>query len=234
MRSWFIFASLVVHAVAFGGILYFGRQPRERHLQHVAVVTQKRAKKEKPPEEKPPPPPTPKAPPTPPRAAPPAPQPVPAESPKAPSHHFATGLTLGNGPSPGGIAVGTPTSGPAEHGSGPPRSGPEHRENRPPPPKTDEADRCDQPDTKPRPVGTSQVEYSDKARADGVEGRIQVIIKVSDDGSVVSVDVVSGIEASLDAYVLSVIKTWKFTPATHCGRAVTGTLSWAQRFELGD
>ena len=233
MRTWFIFASLAVHAAAFGSILYFGRQPRAHHLQQVAVIKQKKAPpKEKAAEEKPPPPKPPPPPPPPPRAATPPPPP-PSEAPKPASRHFATGLTLGNGPSTGGIAVG-PASGPVEHDSRTPPPPPEHRDNRPPPPKTDAVDACDEPDTKPRPVGTNRVEYSDTARANGLEGRIQVVIQINDDGSVASVEVVSSIEPGLDAYVLSIIRTWKFTPATHCGRAVPGTLTWAQRFELGD
>jgi protein TonB len=231
MRTWFLVASMAVHAAAFGTLLFFGRQPREHHFQQVAVVKEKKKpKEEKPPEEKPAPPP----PPRPALAAPPPPASAPVvAAPKASAPHFATGLTLGNGPSSGvGIAIGGATNGPVEHVER--EVAPEHRENRPPPPKQDAPDLCDQPDTKPRPVGTNQVEYSDKARADGVEGRIQVVIHVNDDGSVASVEVVSGIEGSLDAYVLSIIRSWKFTPATHCGRPVAGTLTWAQRFELGD
>jgi protein TonB len=166
-------------------------------------------------------------------APPPPPASAEAPPPRAASGHFSTGLTLGNGPGGGGVSLGglAPAPAAAEHG-GPPSTEP--RENRPPPPKGPSNQACDEPDTKPRPAGTSQVEYSDRARADGVEGRIQVVIQVNADGSVASVQVVNGIEPSLDAYVLSILRTWRFTPATHCGQAVAGTLTWAQRFELGD
>jgi protein TonB len=121
---------------------------------------------------------------------------------------------------------------PQDRSAGPAATEP--RENRPPGPRPDAAEACDEPDTKPRPAGTTQVDYSDQARANGVEGRIQVIIHVNADGSVGTLELVSSVEPALDAYVLATLRTWRFRPATHCGRGVPGTLTWAQRFELGD
>jgi periplasmic protein TonB len=232
MRSAFFLASVVLHGALFGGILYFGRQPRSRQPQQIAVVRQKARPQPARPTEEPPPP----APPLPRLAAPPPRPAAPerAQPPKGVGPRFSTGLTLGNGSGGGGVSLGAlaPALGGPSHAGPPPL---EPRADRPPPPRAQAPEVvCDDPDTKPRPAGTNQVEYSDRARAEGLEGRIQVLIHVASDGAVSSLEVVSGIEPGLDAYVLSMLRTWRFLPATHCGRAVAGTLSWAQRFELGD
>jgi len=235
MRSWTIGLSVVVHLVVFGLIQWQGRTPPMHHGTQVTVVSKpKKPAEPKPQDEapKPPPPPPPRAPKVAQPAAP-APAPTPAPSTPAPSARpVATGLTMSNGPaSPGGVAVGA-----VGNGSGP--VGNAHTGDAParltPPQKKPEADPCDAPDTKPRPLGSVQVEYPDKARADGVEGRIQVRLHVADDGSVTDVEVVESIEPSLDATVIAVLRTWKFQPATHCGKPSAGVLAWAQRFELGD
>jgi protein TonB len=231
MRSAFFLASIALHGALFGSIIFFGRQPRVRQPQKIAVVRQKvKPQEAKPAEEPPPPPPPPpKIAPPPPKAA--AAQQAPPPQPSGP--RFSTGLTLGNGAGAGGVSLGTlsPAVGGPERTAPPPT---DSRDKGPPPPRTQANQACDEPDTKPRPAGTTQVEYSDRARADGIEGRIQVRINVNPDGSVAGVEVVNSIEPGLDAYVLSTLRTWRFIPATHCGLAVAGTLTWAQRFELGD
>jgi protein TonB len=145
----------------------------------------------------------------------------------------ATGLTLSNGPSGSGVAVAAGNASSAPSGA-PHGEQPGQRLAPPAPPQKKEDDPCEAPDTKPKPLGSLQVEYPDKARADGVEGRIQVKIVVGADGAVRDVQVVQSIEPSLDATVLAVLRTWKFAPATHCGKPAEGSLAWAQRFELGD
>jgi protein TonB len=232
MRGLFTFASVALHAGVFGWLAYEGKNPPARKATVVAVVSKPKPKQEEPKPDEP----KPKPPPPPPvvrkAAAPspaPAPVPAPAPAPKA-APRFATNLTMGNGPA---LAVTGALGGNALPGR------PVEAESRAKPPAPQQPavqalDPCDAPDTKPKPLGTVTVEYPDKARADGVEGRISVRIRVGDDGSVESVEVVEGIEASLDAVVISALKTWKFAPATHCGKPVAGVLAWAQRFELGD
>jgi protein TonB len=231
MRGLFTFASVAIHAGLFGWLAFEGKTPPARKATVVAVVQNKpkpKAEEPKPEEPKPKPPPPP---PVVRQAVAPAPAPAatPAPAPKA-APRFATNLTMGNGPA---LAV----TGALGGNAGPGR--PVEAESRAKPPAPAQPavqapDPCDAPDTKPKPLGTVTVEYPDKARAEGVEGRISVRIRVGDDGSVESLEVIEGIEASLDAVVVSVIKAWKFAPATHCGKPVAGVLAWAQRFELGD
>ncbi len=233
MRSWTFALSVVVHGAIFAVVMWRGKTPPVHRGTEVAVVTKKpKPPQPKPDEEKPKPKPPPPPKPREVVAAPVvAPAPVPP-APAAPGPRVASGLTLSNGPSSGGgIAVAGMTNTPGPSG-GPPN--PDDRSNRLPPPPKKDVDACDAPDTKPKPMGSVQVEYPDKARADGIEGRIQVRIHVGDDGAVTDVEVVESIDPSLDATVLAILRTWRFQPATHCGRASAGVLAWAQRFELGD
>jgi protein TonB len=239
MRTWTIAISLLVHVAIFGVVMWSGRTPPVHKGTEVTVLSKPKPKPAdpKPDEDKPkPPPPPPRVAPkvaAPAPTAPPPPAAVPAPAPTS-APRVASGLTLSNGPAtggPGGVAIGGLSNGTLA-ANGPPPPGDDRPPRQPPPPR--EEDACDQADTKPRPVGTVQVDYPDKARADGLEGRIQVRIHVGNDGSVIGVDVVEGIDPSLDAVVLAVLRTWKFQPATHCGRPTPGVLAWAQRFELGD
>jgi protein TonB len=230
MRWLFTLASIAVHAGAIGWLAWVGRTAPPHKPTFVAVVKNKpkpkeAEKKEEEPKPKPKPPPVVKQAEPPPIVLP-APAPPPAPASAAP--RFASNVTLGNGPA---VAA----TGALGGSAGPPRPPEAERKAKPaPPPAGKVEDPCDAPDTKPRPLGAVTVEYPDKARADGVEGRIAVRIHVADDGSVESLEVLESVEASLDAVVLSVLKTWKFAPATHCGKPVAGVLAWAQRFELGD
>ncbi len=238
MRTWTVLLSVVVHGAMFGLVAWRGRVPAVHRGTEVSVVSKpKKAPepKDEPKKVEPPPPPPPRVMPkvVAPSPAPAAPAPAPAPAPSGP--RVATGLTLSNGPSTGGgpaLAV----AGPSGNGSNaaPGSAQPGQRLAPPPPVPKKEDDPCEAPDTKPRPLGSLQVEYPDKARADGVEGRIQVKIIVGEDGAVRDVQVVQSIEPSLDATVLAVLRTWKFAPATHCGRPAEGSIAWAQRFELGD
>jgi protein TonB len=234
-RSWTLLVSLAVHAGLFAAVMWAGRTPPVHKATQVAVVQRKPKPKpeEKHEDEKPKPPPPqpvvqPKAIAAP---APVAPAPV-APVAAAPVAHVASGLTMSNGPGGGGgLAVGGlgKAATPAAAQAAPQPD----KQTRAPAPVPKE-DACDAPDTKPKPLGSTQVDYPDKARAEGVEGRIQVRLKIGEDGAVIDVELVQGIEASLDAVVLSVLRTWKFQPATHCGKPAPGVLAWAQRFELGD
>jgi protein TonB len=233
MRGLFTLVSIAIHAGVFGWLTYLGRYTPTRRPTMVAVVNKPKPRPEEPKPDEPKP--KPKPPPPPPvvkQAAAPAvaPPPAPAPSPApAAAPRFASNVTLGNGPASaatGALGGNAMAARPGEVE----RKGPVP----PPSPAAKVEDPCDAPDTKPRPLGSVQVEYPDQARADGIEGRIAVRIHVGDDGSVDSLDVLESIDPSLDAVVLSILKTWKFAPATHCGKPTAGVLAWAQRFELGD
>jgi periplasmic protein TonB len=97
------------------------------------------------------------------------------------------------------------------------------------------AEACDAPPTKPQPIERpAAIEYSAKARADGVEGRLVLSIKVGADGRVSTVDVQSSVDPALDEAAVEAVKTWRFEPARRCGTPVEASYVLARRFELGD
>jgi len=132
-------------------------------------------------------------------------------------------------PRPGG-ATPAPTVGPER--SSAPRPRPPSRG----PSKVPSEEICEEPETKPAPIARPvEIEYTAEARSGGVEGRLVLRVTVGADGSVLKVEVVRGVEASLDAAAVAAVRTWTFRPSSRCGKPVTGgTFTLARRFELGD
>jgi protein TonB len=255
MRGWGIAVAAVLHA----GIALLALNMSERQAKHratsVAVVGTEKKKSEKKDKKEEKPKPKRKVVSTPPRAEPhatptvapklEAPPPVTAPAAAAP---VDTGLQLGNDDGPG-IAIGG--------GAGVPRT--ETTPATAPRPATtpagprpvarpkakvlgaqmgdgaDEDEACNEAPTKPTPIQRSEIEYTQEARAAGVEGRLVLRITVAADGSVEKVDVVSSVDPSLDAAAVAIVKTWSFKPAMRCGKPIAGGVyTIAQRFELGD
>lgn len=233
MRSTTVLLSAGVH-VAIGAAIFIMAQEKDLRQATSFTVVEDTPKKPKPP---PPPPPTPPPPVhhAPPKAAPsismppppaPTPTPVPAPVHAAPVN---TGLQLSNsGP---GLAVGGSSKGPAR--SAPQTVKAQPAAARPPPPTPAAPAECTEQPTKPVPVFKTNPEYTDAARAAGIEGRLVVRIYVGADGSVVKVEVVSSVDAALDAAAIATIQKWRFTPSLKCGKAVDGGVYvFAQKFEL--
>ena len=102
------------------------------------------------------------------------------------------------------------------------------------PPKPKEPP-CDGAVTKPRPIEKpAAIQYVDAARADGKEGRLLLELSVGEDGAVGRVAVLSSVHPALDAAAVAAVKTWRFAPATRCGKPTGGVYRVARRFELGD
>jgi protein TonB len=99
-----------------------------------------------------------------------------------------------------------------------------------------EEDTCTEAPTKPVPeTRSTEIEYTQEARANGVEGRLVLKIVVAADGTVQSVEVVSSVDPALDAAAVAAVKTWVFKPAMRCGKPFGGaSFTLARRFELGD
>lgn len=145
------------------------------------------------------------------------------------------GVLAGDGPGDGFEMNPEPGDGTGNGNAGAPAPPPPPP---PPPPKIapPKPKECDEPATKPKPVAKPRsIEYSDAARADGKEGRLLLQLTVGEDGSVSRVDVLSGVHPALDAAAIAAVKTWRFEPATRCGKPVSGaTYKVARKFELGD
>ena len=54
------------------------------------------------------------------------------------------------------------------------------------------------------------------------------------DGAVVEVNVIQSVDPALDASTIAAVKTWRFEPATRCGKPIEAKYKLARRFELRD
>lgn len=244
MRFWLVIFSVVVHGGLFALALQSGSRPEKRRATALSMAEpdQKDKKKEKPPEKKPDPPPPP------PRAkashadppAPAAPQPLPAE-PKPTTR--AAAPVAGEQSNGGGGPLGSDKGdGPAVGGGGGTGAGKKAaaatptRAKAPDPSGASEDKPCSEAPTKPAPANRSrEIEYTQDARANGIEGRLVLKIIVGADGSVTDVIVVNSVDPALDAAAIAAVKSWAFRPSTRCGTPMAGGIYMlAQRFELGD
>lgn len=91
----------------------------------------------------------------------------------------------------------------------------------------------------PEPIGgieaiTSKIEYPDKAREAGIEGRVVVQFIVTENGDVEDARVVRGIGGGADEEALRVIREAKFTPGVQRGRNVRVQFALSINFDLSD
>jgi protein TonB len=244
VRSATVIVSALVHVLVFGYALRVSSQ-NKRRATTVAVVGEKKKAEEKKKEEKPKAPPKPKvvasARPEPHEA--PAPTKMEAPAPSAAPAPVDTGLTMDSSDAPG-IAV--PTKGAAAAPKGPSGPAPTQQATKAgekvkkvkanTPSDNPEEDTCTEAPTKPVPVTRpSEIEYTQDARANNVEGRLVLRIVVGADGAVADVVVEKSVDPSLDAAAVAAVKTWTFKPAIRCGKGVAGGIfRLAKTFELGD
>jgi protein TonB len=236
-----IAASLALHAFVGWGALHAAHEKKLRRATTVAIADEKKREAKKPEPPKPPPPPPPKAKPVAPKPAV-APAPVQAAAPvEAPvSAPIASEIAMTNeiGMDPGGARVRDESKpvAPVEKTPKPaaaPHDKPLHVDA--PPPKESVAGACTEPAGKPEPTMKTEIEYTQDARAAGVEGRLVLEVTVDADGNVTAVKVISSVEPALDAAAIATVKTWRFKPALACGKPVAGGVyRIARRFELSD
>lgn len=240
MRNATIVVSAIVHVLVFGYALRVSSHAKHRAAS-VAVIGEKKKKAEekKPDKPKPAKPkplvasarPEPKA----------APVPQAAPEPKAAPAPVETGLTMDNSDAPG-IDVGG--KGPAQP-KGPAAKGPAtagapreklKKEKAAAAGDNPEEDNCTEAPSKPAPVTRpSEIEYTQDARANNVEGRLVLRVTIGADGAVADVVVEKSVEPALDAAAVAAVKTWTFKPAMRCGKAMAGgVFRLAKTFELGD
>lgn len=145
---------------------------------------------------------------------------------------FETGIELGSGGDgvslPPLSGAGTPAKTP------PPALPPATRREIVAKPKAlaDCAEAPSKPTVLDRPIA---IEYSAEARSTGIEGRLVLKVTIGADGSVAKVEVVEGVDPGLDASAIAAVQTWRFQPASRCGKPFDGGVyTLARRFELGD
>lgn len=233
MRNLTIIGSLLIHVFVFGYALRVSE--RKKHRVATAVVVEKKKEPEKP---KPKPKPVvakprvePKAEPTPLKNA-------PTHAPETAPPPVDAHLTMDSSDAPG-IAVG-PKKGEAQK----PSAASKQASHEKPKEKVlggsakgnPEDDNCTEAPSKPQPLTRpSEIEYTQEARANGVEGRLILRIVVGADGAVADVQVQGSVDGALDAAAVAAVKTWTFKPAMRCGKPMAGGVyTLARRFELGD
>jgi protein TonB len=234
IRNAFIIGSLVIHVIVFGYALRVSEKKKHR-VATAVVVAEKKKEPEKP---KPKPKPIVQKP----KVE--APEPTPLKN--APTHSTETapppvdsGLTMDNSSAPG-IDVGPPKGAkPKEQGGAAKQATHEKPKEKVLGGTTKgnpEDDNCTEAPSKPSPLTRpSEIEYTQEARANGVEGRLILRITVGADGSVTDVQVQGSVDGALDAAAVAAVKTWTFKPAMRCGKPMGGgVFTLARRFELGD
>jgi protein TonB len=230
-------ATVLIHAAAFGGLTAMKQPEPEKHLVAVMVSQPKKKEKAKPPE--PPKPieapkeilqrPTQRAAPA--KVAPAPPDPIAAAHPAlAAMPDF--GISLSGGlPGAGGIAI------PLGGGQAPSSVQPKAKEKllgvaaeRPGVASGD----CAEDLVKAKPQGFVKANYTDDARAAGIEGRVRVEISIDESGHVISAKVLTGLGHGLDESAVEAAKRMAFTPATRCGTALKSSFVVSMRFVLGE
>ena len=236
-RTITVAGSLLFHVALGVAAIWYAGLPKTRKAHTVAVMGEQKKKEEKR-EDKPKPIPPPKPRPAsksvePAPIAPPVPQPE-APPPKSSAPPRVNGDYSNNG---GGStrSDGNSHSGGDGPGMGPPGP-PAQKTKVPVAKKVSEEDACTEAPTKPSPVNRpTEIEYTQEARANGIEGRLVLKIIVGADGAVAEVIVVKSVDPQLDAAAVAAVKSWVFKPAQRCGKPSDGGVYMvAQRFELGD
>jgi periplasmic protein TonB len=239
-----IVASLVLHGVLAMAALSVAHDKKLRRATTVALAEQK--PKPKPEDKKPEPPKLPPPPPKPrprPAVAPtPAPAPAPEPTPAPRTTPVVTDTVMSNEV---GMDMGTgqrPHDEVRPNGPAPAKPKPAAapvkapiKSDHPDHPSTDDAGACTEPPGKPEPTLKTDIEYTEEARAAGIEGRLVLKVTVDAQGSVTDVTVVTSVDPALDAAAIATVKTWRFKPALACGKPVAGgQYTIARRFVLGD
>jgi protein TonB len=72
----------------------------------------------------------------------------------------------------------------------------------------------------PRPIGVAGLNFPRRLRKQKVDGVITLMLKLNEDGEVLDVKVESSNLPRFDAFVLSEVRSWRFTPPTRRGEPV--------------
>jgi TonB family protein len=84
----------------------------------------------------------------------------------------------------------------------------------------------------PENVHRVPAQYTDTARAQGIEGTVVLMALVRRDGSVGDISISESLEESLDQSALEAVKEWKFVPATRGGMTVEVVVEIKIEFKL--
>lgn len=91
-------------------------------------------------------------------------------------------------------------------------------------------DECAEGPAKPKLKNLPQPNYTDAARAAGVEGKVRVQITVDETGQVVEAKILSSLGHGLDEAALTAAKAASFEAAVRCGKPTRSTFTISIRF----
>jgi protein TonB len=100
------------------------------------------------------------------------------------------------------------------------------------PAKPKVAQACAEPVQKARPVDLARPEYTEEARAAGVEGKVRLELTVDVRGTVKHVNVLESLGHGLDQAAVRSVQNARFEPALACGTPVETTFVVSIRFAL--
>lgn len=86
--------------------------------------------------------------------------------------------------------------------------------------------------TPPEIVHHVLADYTDGARAQGIEGTVVLMVLVHRDGSVGDISVSESLEESLDQSAVDAVKEWRFVPARRGGKTVEVVVEIKIEFKL--
>lgn len=92
--------------------------------------------------------------------------------------------------------------------------------------------RCDGPTRKLRPQNRSILSYPPRARAQGLQGRLEARLFVDTRGRVTQVKIRRSPGAVFDREILPKLRTWTFSPAMRCGKAIAAHYDVVRHFRL--
>jgi protein TonB len=224
--------SIVLHASLGAG---FAEIEPEKEPERIAIaVVQPPKKKEQAKDEPPPPPAPPPIAPKPKAARPKAveapPPPTAAPPPSAASADVPTfGIAMSGGVGLGGVAV---PLGESLHAAREPVKRVAQAKTLVEAKKEVVEVECAEPPVKPKPREMQKPEYTEEARAAGIEGKVRVELTVGADGSVRSAKVLESLGHGLDEAALNAVRAATFEPGLQCGKPVEATFVVAIRFSL--
>ncbi|MDD5223079.1 MAG: TonB family protein [bacterium] len=84
----------------------------------------------------------------------------------------------------------------------------------------------------PKPIRIVKVKYPEQARQAGIEGRVQLKLYLNQEGMVIKVEVVKGIDPELDEASRGAAISFLFTPAKVDGVAVPAAVPFAYNWKI--
>lgn len=95
----------------------------------------------------------------------------------------------------------------------------------------------DLPDELAQPIGGlkkiyEQIQYPDKARKMGVQGKVYALVFINEEGKVDRVEIIKGIGFGCDEVVVDAIKNSRFRPGFLYGKPIKSKLSMKFEFKL--